>query len=210
MRKLVLAGWLLLALAFGATAQDAYLMPSFADGIVFFRGQAPAKGKLNINAIDHTLRFMDASGKELAAANPEIIAKVQIDTALFLHYQDYFYRMYPINGDVGVAMLRNAHVVRDVKQGAYGTTSQTSAIKGSGTMYVDGILYNLDNDKDLNLSVTETYFLYKGDTVYPLTKRSLKKVFPDKKDQIEAFFKSGGSVPENIAGVKAFISGWME
>lgn len=210
MRKLVLAGWLLLALAFGATAQDAYLMPSFADGIVFFRGQAPAKGKLNINAIDHTLRFMDASGKELAAANPENIAKVQIDTALFLHYQDYFYRMYPINGDVGVAMLRNAHVVRDVKQGAYGTTSQTSAIKGSGTMYVDGILYNLDNDKDLNLSVTETYFLYKGDTVYPLTKRSLKKVFPDKKDQIEAFFKSGGSVPENIAGVKAFISGWME
>ena len=210
MRKLVLAGWLLLALAFGATAQDAYLMPSFADGIVFFRGQAPAKGKLNINAIDHTLRFMDASGKELAAANPEIIAKVQIDTALFLHYQDYFYRMYPINGDVGVAMLRNAHVVRDVKQGAYGTTSQTSAIKGSGTMYVDGILYNLDNDKDLNLSVTETFFLYKGDTVYPLTKRSLKKVFPDKKDQIEAFFKSGGSVPENIAGVKAFISGWME
>ena len=185
-------------------------MPSFADGIVFFRGQAPAKGKLNINAIDHTLRFMDASGKELAAANPENIAKVQIDTALFLHYQDYFYRMYPIKGDVGVALLRNAHVVRDVKQGAYGTTSQTSAIKGSGTMYVDGILYNLDNDKDLNLSVTETLFLYKGDTVYPLTKRSLKKAFPDKKDQIEAFFKSGGSVPEDLAGVKAFISGWME
>ena len=208
MRRLVLALGLLLS--YMASAQEAYLMPSFADGIVFFRGQAPAKGKLNINAIDHTLRFMDASGKELAAANPENIAKVQIDTALFLHYQDYFYRMYPIKGDVGVALLRNAHVVRDVKQGAYGTTSQTSAIKGSGTMYVDGILYNLDNDKDLNLSVTETLFLYKGDTVYPLTKRSLKKAFPDKKDQIEAFFKSGGSVPEDLAGVKAFISGWME
>ena len=208
MRKLILALGLLLS--YLASAQEAYLMPSFADGMVLFRGQAPAKGKLNINAIDHTLRFMDASGKELAAANPENIVKVQIDTAVFLHYQNYFYRIYPVKSDVGVALLRNAHIVRDAKQGAYGTTSQTSAIKGSGTMYVDGILYNLDNDKDLNLSVTETLFMYKGDTVYPLTKRSLKKVFPDKKEQIEAFFKSGGSVPEDIAGVKAFISGWME
>ena len=40
-----------------------YLMPSFAQGMVYLRGQGPAQGKLNICAVDNTLRFIDDNGQ---------------------------------------------------------------------------------------------------------------------------------------------------
>lgn len=47
-----------------------YLLPSFAPGYVYFIGQPPAQGLLNICALDQSLRFKDKSGKELEAGNP--------------------------------------------------------------------------------------------------------------------------------------------
>ena len=36
-----------------------YLMPSFSQGTIYFRGQMPAQGELNICAVDNSLRFID-------------------------------------------------------------------------------------------------------------------------------------------------------
>lgn len=183
---------------FKSAAQDNYLMPSFAEGTVYFRGQVPAKGILNISAVDHSLRFLAKDGTELVAVNPENIVKVMIDTVMFMRYQDMFYRMFPLKDDVGIAVLKTASVQRDAKQGAYGTTSQTSAVKEFGTIYSDGIQYNLGGDKNKPYTVSETIFIYRGDQIYTLGKRGLKKLFPESKDRIDAYFKDGGTVPETV------------
>lgn len=198
------AGMLLGAIS--SAAQESYLMPSFAEGTVFFRGQPPARGMLNISAVDHSLRFLAKDGTELEAVNPENIVKVKIDTVMFIRYEDMFYRMIPLKADVGIAVLRTASVQRDLKQGAYGTTSQTSAVKESGTIYADGIQYNLGGDKNKPYTVSETLFIYRGDQIYPLGKRSLKKLFPESKDRIDAYFKDGGSVPETVEGALQLLA----
>ena len=185
-----------------------YLMPSFGKGMVYISGQAPAQGELNICALDNTLRFKDENGKELAASGDEKIVKVQIDTVGFLRYNDVFYWMYPVTFDVGIAVRRKVLIETDAKVGADGMVSRTSSIQEYSTLYTEGMTYNLDNNKEYPYSVTETLYLYRGNDVLALSKKNLRKLFPDRKADIDAFFKSGGSLPKKLPEALEFLSRW--
>lgn len=195
----------------GALPPDVYyLMPSFGKGMVFFTGQAPAQGDLNICALDNTLRFLDESGKELSASNDDNVVRVQIDTAVFLHYGNVYYRIYPVSDAVGLAVKRHVVIETDVKTGAYGMTSRTSSIREYSSVYTDGVAYKLENNKEYPYSVTETLFLFKGNDIIVFNKKNLRKLFPDRKADIDAYFKSGGSLPKKVPEALAFLSGWAE
>ena len=210
----------ILAFALPAAAQEGgsggsipqevfYLMPSFGNGVVIFSDMAPAAGELNICAVDNTLRFKDHSGRELEASNHDNILRVRIDTVSFLRNGGIFYRMYPLTADVGIALRREVVILRDVKQGAFGTTSQTSAIREYTTFYADGVAYNIGGEKESPYRVTETLFLYRGNSVLPLKKNSLRKAFPAHKADIDAFFKAGGKVPDNVPDALELLSQWL-
>jgi len=185
-----------------------YLMPSFAQGTIFMRGQIPAQGTLNICAVDNTLRFIDKNGQELSATNVDNILKVRIDTVTFMRHEGVFYRMYPVMADMGVAVRRNVRIIRDAKESAYGGTSQTSAIQSYGTMHVDGVAYDLASNKQYPWESSEEFYVYKGETLQPLSKRALRKLFPARKAEIDAWFKAGNTLPEDLDGVIALLVSW--
>ena len=187
-----------------------YLMPQFGQGYIYFRGQAPAQGKLNICAVDNTLRFLDKNGQELEASNADNVIKVLIDTVSFLHHQNVYYRLSPVVTDMGIAVHRYVKVYTDVKQAGYGTTSQTSSIRSYSSLYADGVIYDLEEGKTYPYEVTETLFLYKGQSVFPFTKKNLRKLFPAKKDQIDALFTGGRSVPETLPEARALLRSFAE
>ena len=210
----LLAACLLLILPMGAAAQDDpkqgipadlyYMMPSFMDGMVYLSGQGPAQGKMNICAEDHTLRFLDNNGQELASGADNIV-KVQIDTAVFIRDNGLFYRLYPVTGDIVIAFLRKVEILRDVKTGAYGMESRISAIKTAGSFQSDGMMYTLERSKNYPYNVSETCFLYREGKVVPLTKRNLHKYFPERKDDLDAYLKSGHSLPTSLEDTKDFL-----
>lgn len=214
MMKKLLSVLLALAVAFPVFAQDPepqneeyiggiparvfYIMPSFADGMVYFYSQSPAQGKLNICAVDNTLRFLDKDGKELEATSDQGILKVRIDTVWFIKSDDFFYHMYPVTPEVGIALRREVRIIRDAKEGAYGMVSQTSAIKEINKIYADGFTVDLNKDKKYPYEISETLCLYKWNAVVPFNKKSLKKLFPAKKEQIDQYFSSHKSVPGTL------------
>lgn len=207
----------LLLAGLGAQAQNKgipdevyYLMPRFAQGYIFFRGQGPAQGQLNICAVDNSLRFLDKDGRELEASNADNIVKVQIDTVVFLRHQDVYYRLSMVGPDMGVAVRRDVKILKDVKEAGYGTTSQTSSIKSLNTIYSNGAVYSLEEGKTYPYEVSQTLCLFKGDTVFPLTKRNLRKLFPSKKEQIDAMFSAGQSVPETLPEARALLLSLLE
>ena len=187
-----------------------YLMPSFGKGMVFFSGQAPAQGELNICAVDNTLRFKDKNGAELAASNDDNVVKVQIDTVIFLRDNGVYYRMFPVTPEMGVALKRNVVIETDAKVGAYGMVSRTSSIRENSTLYTDGGAYKIESNKEYPYSVTETLFLYKGNDVIVFSKKNVRKLFPDRKAEIDGFFKSGGSIPKELPEALAFLARWAE
>ena len=194
----------------GMPDEDYYLMPAFADGYVYIRGQMPAQGKLNICAVDNTLRFIDDNGTELAAANEDGIVKVQIDTVWFLRSREAYYRMFPVTSEVGIALKRDVTVMKDVKEGAYGIKDRTSSIREYTRLYNEAAVQVLNQNRTYPYEVAEKLFLYQGETIYMLTKKNLKKLFPTRKDEIEAYFKSGNSVPDNATAAQALLQSWMQ
>ncbi|MBO4566423.1 MAG: hypothetical protein J5695_04265 [Bacteroidales bacterium] len=208
--KSLIAAGLLATVQTAALAQDFYLMPAFADGMVYFNNQRPAQGKLNISVLDNTLRFLDADGKELAATDNGNITKVRIDTVWFLHSNDAYYRMYPLAVGVGVALKHDLRVIPEAKKGAYGTTSQTSSINQKSVLYADGVTYNLNTDRKAQYEETDILFLYKDDAVLYLNKRNLRKVFPAHKEDIDAWFKAGNTIPDTLEELLPLLRTWTE
>ena len=190
----------------GVTAEIYYLMPEFGQGMIWFSNQGPAEGKLNICAEDNTLRYLDKNGQEIVAASIDNVVKVQIDTVVFIRNEGVFYRLYPVSSELGLLVRRDLDIQRDAQRGAYGSYSRTSSIREYGTLYADGVTYKLEKSKKYPFTVSETCFLYTGDKVVPFTKRTLRRYFPQRKDDIDIYLKSGKSLPEDPSGAQAFLA----
>lgn len=211
MKKIVLILALALAGA-GAFGQEAqgdipadvfYLLPEFRPGMVYFSNQGPAQGELNICAVDQTLRFMD-NGQELSS-NADNINRVVVDDIVFVRIDGAFYRLYPINDELTVAYRRDVEILRDVKTGAYGIQSRTSSIREVGSLQSDGMMYTLQSSKSYPYNVSEACFLYQAGDVTPINKRSLRKRFPARKDDLDAWLKSH-AIPKNLDDTRALLS----
>ena len=189
--------------------EDFYLMPAFSEGMIYLRGQGPAQGMINICAADQSLRYIDDSGTELSAADADAIIRVQIDTVWFLRSEGAFYRIYPVTGEMGVALRRDLKILRDVKKGAYGMSDQTSSIRQYSTLYTDGAAQQLNRNQATAYTVSETVCLYYRDAVFRMTKANLKKIFPDRKAEIDGYFKSGKALPTTVDAARSLIAAWL-
>lgn len=194
---------------FGLPADIYYLMPSFQQGTVFFSGQLPAQGQLNICAIDHSVRFLDDSGRELEAANMDNIVRVQIDTAVFVRDNGIFYRLTSPAPGTQVAVKRDVQILKDTKKGAYGGDTRTSSVKEYTSVYADGVMVNLSADRTYPYTVSETLYLFSGGKIYPLTKRGLRKCFPDRKADIDAWL-ADHPLPETLPEAREMLQHFME
>lgn len=189
----------------GIPAEVFYLMPEFKPGMVYFTDQGPAQGTLNICAEDNSLRFLDNDGQELSS-RADNVQRVVIDHVVFVRDDGFFYRLYPVNDEVTVALLRDVEVLRDAKKGAYGTVSRTSSIREVASFQSDGIMYKLENSAGYPYNVSETCFLYRAGSILSFNKRNLRKLFPARKDDLDAWLKSGHSLPRTLDATLEFLS----
>ena len=211
MKKIVLLLALLAGIpAIGQEAQGNipaevfYMLPEFGQGMVYFSDQGPAQGMMNICAVDQTLRFMDNNGQELSS-KADNITRVVIGDVVFIRVDDAYYRLCPISDELTVAFRRDVEILRDVRRGAYGTESRTSAIREVGSLQADGLMYTLQRAANYPYHVTESCSLYQAGSIVPLNKRNLRKLFPDRKDDLDAWLKSH-SVPKQLDETRDFLT----
>ena len=189
----------------GIPADVFYLMPEMTQGTLRFQDRT-VNGKFNICAVDQTLRFLNEKGVELALDNDGDLQQVNFGDIMFLHAEGAFYRLYPISDDLTVAYRRDVEIIRDIKKGAYGTESRTSSIRDVGTFQADGMMYTLQKAADYPYHVSESCSLYQAGSVIPLNKRSLRKLFPDRKDDLDAWLKANRNLPKGVDETKAFLA----
>ena len=196
--------------AFGQEAQGNipadvfYMLPEFGQGMVYFSNQGPAQGEMNICAVDQSLRFLDKDGKELAS-KADNITKVVFDDIVFVRVDGAFYRLYPVSDGVTLAFRRDVEILRDVKKGAFGTETRTSAIRDVGTFQADGMMYTLQKAADYPYVVSETCFLYRLGNIIAINKRNLRKFFPDRKSDLDAFLKTH-ALPKTLDDTRVFLT----
>lgn len=194
---------LLLSLPFLAEAQNTaqgsfesslpdsvkYVTPSFASGRVVYKNGEFSNGMFNISTLDQSLRFIE-DGKELALSDIDQVDRVTIGGVLFFRKQNGFYGI--VEQADGVCLcVEKSLVFEDSKTGAYGTKSSTSNIKEMQSLHsVQGVEFNLSPDMPFNIK--ERVLLYRDGKVYAPGKNQFKKLFPDKKQVVEEWFKARG------------------
>ena len=189
----------------GVPADVYYLLPEFRPGMVYFFDRSPAQGKLNICAEDHSLRFLDDKGEEMSS-KADNITRVVIDNVVFIRDDEgAFYRVVPVTDGLSVAFRRDVEILRDVRKGAYGTESRTSSIREVGNLQTDGVMYTLQRAANYPYNVSESCFLFHSGDVSPINKRTLRKRFPDRKDELDAWLKSN-SLPKTLDETRAFLT----
>ncbi|MBQ6576132.1 MAG: hypothetical protein IJL91_00065 [Bacteroidales bacterium] len=216
MKRLAYSVFILLLSMLSLSAQEGngipedvfYLMPSFGKGSIVYNGRPPVQGTFNICALDNSIRFKDRNGQELAADKDDAITKVVIDGVTFLWNQGSFYRLVPVTDKVGIAVKRDVLVMSDSKTGGYGMASQTTSIQEYGAFASGGQLYQLENVKSYPYRMSETVFLSVDNEVMPTSKKNFQKCFPDKKADIEAWFKSNKKAPDTKEGLLEFCRQW--
>jgi len=189
----------------GVPADVYYLMPEFGQGMIWFSNQGPAQGKLNICAEDNTIRFQDETGQEVVAASIGNVLKVMIDTVVFVRSDDVFYRICPITLNLGVGIRRDLDLMRDARQAAYGGYSRTSSVRQYSTYYGDGVGHSLAESKEYPYSVSETFYLYSGGELSPFNRKNLRKAFPERREDIDAYLKSRHSLPDALPDILSFL-----
>lgn len=172
---------------FEATLPDSvkYVMPSFGPGNILYKDGGYSRGSFNICTVDNTLRYIDTDESEKVLADPSQVETVSISGVLFLHSQSMYLGVVGDYDDVLLCV--NKHLVfDDRKAGAYGTSSATSSIRTVGASTDSGSTFRFSNVK---YEVKETPYLYKKGRVYVPSKKTLTKLFPAKKADIEAYLE---------------------
>jgi hypothetical protein len=191
---LSLCAFCLLALSAGAQSAQAefeaslpdsvkYVMPAFGPGNILYKDGGFSRGSFNICTVDNTLRYIDTDESEKVLADPSQVESVSISGVLFLHTQNMYLGVVGDYDDVLLCVDKRL-VFDDRKVGAYGTSSATSSIRTVGASTESGSTFRFSNVK---YEVRETPYLYKKGRVYVPSKKTLTKLFPAKKADIEAY-----------------------
>ena len=195
----------------GIPADVFYLMPQMSKGAIYFKDKNPVNGSFNICAVDNTIRYKDNKGTELALDPEDNISMVVIDNVSFRNIEGVFHRMYPVKGDVFLALRRDITVMNDSHTASYGMESQTTAVSEYTGMNTDGKHYSYEESKDFPYRLSETLSIYRNGSLSRINKKSLTKCFPEKKAEIEAWFNANKKADLNsLETILPLCQQWAE
>lgn len=180
-----------------------YVVPAFQKGRVVYKNGEFANGELNISIVDQSLRFKDSSGEILSVNDNQAVDRVTIGPMLFLHLGKDYAGVADSKGDVILCVIRKLEFKRDEKTGAYGMKSETTNIGRIGSLYDNGTI--LDINLQAGYKIKETPVLVRKGRQFVFNKKSLEKLFPDKKAVLAEYLQTHSVDFENVQDAAALF-----
>lgn len=180
-----------------ASAQDDnqpvthYLLNQFYPGKVYMKAGEPSAVSLNYNALTNEMVF-DNNGKYMAIANPEMVDSVVINGRVFIPADNKFYEMLthtpnPLCREY-TCTIKSGEVTNGY--GAVTNASAITSVKGIS----QSIMYNLVLPPEYKVTAKRTWWIKTGNGFRKVSnEQQLKKLFPDKKDQISEWVKKNNT-----------------
>lgn len=171
-------------------AEAKYFLPKFAEGTAFLRNGAVSRHTFNYNRLLDEMQFITPAGDTLAVAEPTVIKYIQLDSGIFFYEKGYL-REIEKAGTMKLAIKERLIQIPDKIEGAYGTTSGTSAITTYANIYTAGTIYKLNVKRDVLFVKAQAFFI--GDQYNHFTKADKKgfaNSFPLKKEAIGDYIRA--------------------
>ena len=180
-----------------------YILPEFSAGMVIFENGEQSNGAVNINTIDQKVHFIDPNGKILVLSNNEQVSRVFIKGRSFINSRYGYIEVYETAGDTFMGELRRVGFISEDKVGAFGSKSQTTSIQTINSVQTSGG-YMVDFEKQKNSPYTykKIPYLCRKGMFQTVTKKTLQKCFPDKKEAIEQYLAEKDPNLNNVDEVR--------
>lgn len=170
-----------------------YVKPAFTHGFVYLNDGSVQQGNINICNIDQTIRFITPDGDTLVMDATEEAKRVNIDKTTYYRFNDRFTEMVDYAGDIALGVQRQSVQIDNSKAGGYGT-SATAAVESYGVDAFTGRGFKHFEMVPENWRYTCRYVLHANGKFYMANRKNFIKLFPDKKDVIEAFCAADRSI----------------
>lgn len=180
-----------------------YILPEFTAGMVIFKNGEQSNGAINISTIDQKIHFIDPKGEILVITNNDEVSRVFAKGRTFLNSRYGYIELYETIGDIFMGEVRRVGFISEDKVGAFGSKSQTTAIQTVNSVQTSGG-YMVDFEKQKNSPYTYKkipYVCRKG-LFLTVSKKTLQKCFPDKKEIIEQYIQEKGPNLGNVDEVR--------
>lgn len=181
-----------------------YVLPAFQKGKVIFKNGEFATGDLNISIVDQSLRFKDESGQILSVDDNSSVDRVTIGPMLFLHLGKDYAGVVDSGEEVILCLVRKLEFKRDEKTGAFGMKSETTNITRIGSMYDNGNIYDIN--LEAGYKIREIPVLVRKGRQFAFNRKSLEKLFPDKKAVLAEYLQSNNVDFESAQDAAALFS----
>jgi hypothetical protein len=168
-----------------------YVLPDFIVGSVKMKTGATEYALLNYNMITEEMIF-DKDGTALALAELEAIDTVYIDSLVFVPHEKIFLEVL-YAGKVVLYKQNKCNLLIAGNPAGYGGSTETGASKNVSNISGMGRAYKLKLPADYHITDASQFWIEKEGKLQKATTNSqIRKVFPEKADEIKQLTHSKG------------------
>lgn len=182
-----------------------YILPAFQPGTIVLSDGSSYGGELNIFTPNQKVHYTDPDGTTRELEVNDQVTHVSVRGRTFINCRYGYIEASEVAGEVVFGVLRSVNIVSEVKTGAYGSKSESTAIQTVGFVTDNG----MKTDLNVNSRVPYTYkmvpYLMKGGSIIPANRKTFAKYFPQQKKFIEEYLKENRTDLDNVEQARAFF-----
>jgi hypothetical protein len=191
------------------TLKDQMLDTIFYKGRVYFKDGNYTEAYLNYNLLTNSIFFLNDEKKAFQLVGLPEISTIIYGKRTFLpiNSKEVAEVIETLNGQVQLLLNRKVEIKNTAEyRGAYGTSTATSSVTRVNAWDDVGAHIPIDRAVNVEISLKSQYLLKKDDKIVPINRiRDLRKIYPDKWEQLKEFVQTNNFKFNNKNDVVSII-----
>jgi hypothetical protein len=191
------------------TLKDQMLDTIFYKGRVYFKDGNYTEAYLNYNLLTNSIFFLNDEKKAFQLVGLPEISTIIYGKRTFLpiNSKEVAEVIETLNGQVQLLLNRKVEIKNTAEyRGAYGTSTATSSVTRVNAWDDVGAHIPIDRAVNIEISLKSQYLLKKNDKIVPINRiRDLRKIYPDKWEQLKEFVQTNNFKFNNKNDVVSII-----
>ena len=185
-------------------AQSAMLFTDYKPGVIILKGNKKVNVPINYNATKHLMMYKQGDD-EMILGNIQSVDSIIVDKHRFIPVKNRFYEVIPVNSDF-ILVDWNITMTNIGYRGAYGQVTHSKVHNYNVSAMTHG-LYHTEAKPDTSLEVyrrnnKNTYYIIQDKKMKSFRdKKSLLKLFPERKEEIEIILKEEKTMFKSVEDV---------
>ena len=185
-------------------AQSAMLFTDYKPGVIILKGNKKVNVPINYNATKHQMMYKQGDD-DMILGNIQSVDSIIVDKHRFIPVKNRFYEVIPVNSDF-ILVDWNITMTNIGYRGAYGQVTHSKVHNYNVSAMTHGI-YHTEAKPDTSLEVyrrnnKNTYYIIQDKKMKSFRdKKSLLKLFPERKEEIEIILKEEKTMFKSVEDV---------